>query len=118
MQAELVYLHSPDTEDLRHYMPKDPSHFGILVQAMVRPQGEQGEESFDFFVCTPSWLTDQLRRKESVFGRGYLFLIRYDYDLLFKAIKWICSQVQGADWLTIAGQLGQYGKWEFDDYEQ
>src|SRR5450631_390127 len=38
VEAELKKLHSPDVSDLRRFRPVGP--FGILVQAMVGPQGD------------------------------------------------------------------------------
>jgi hypothetical protein len=51
MQAELKRLHSPDVIDLNAFRPNGP--FGFLLQAMVGPQGAEGDEAFDVVVCTP-----------------------------------------------------------------
>src|SRR5687767_13594240 len=117
MRAELRYLNSPDVWDLVTHKPEDPQNFGFLVQAMVGPVGELGEESFDFVVCTPRWLAGQVIERGYLFGRHYLFLDSYDYSLLKRAIESLLG-IEGPDWPTLAEQLNRYGHWEFEDYKE
>lgn len=116
IHAQLRHLHSPDVADLERYQPDSAEHFGILVQALIGPEKQEGEESFDLFVCTPSWLAEQVRDEGYVFGRHYVFLSRYDYHLLYQAIQSICDQAIGETWQVVAAYLGRYGQWEFEDY--
>jgi hypothetical protein len=117
MHAELRHLHSPDVLDMTAYIPEDPTHFSILVQAMIGPSGEQGEESFDFIVCTPRWLETVLSQDGFVFGQHYLIVARYDYGLIWQVIEDLCNRTDGPDWTTIGNKLGRYGHWEFEDYK-
>lgn len=116
LTAELRRLHSPDVYDLRTFAPPDPRNFGLLVQAMVGPKDMPGEESFDFVICTPRWFEERLSEKRYALGRHYLFLAGYDYELLVRAIRELCEQATGSDWVTVARSLARYGKWEFEDY--
>src|SRR5262252_2826931 len=52
MRAVLRRLHSPDADPLNEFAPDDPESFAIFVQALVGPEGSEGEESFGFTVCT------------------------------------------------------------------
>ncbi len=115
-KAALRRLHSPDAPDLGSYTPVDLRRFGILVQAMIGPKGEQGEESFDFLVCTPAWLADQIASQGYEFGRHYLFVSRYDPELITRVLHELCDRASGPDWDSVAQYLGRYGKWEFEDY--
>ena len=116
-KATLRYLHSPDAPNLEHYTPEDPEYFSILVQALIGPEEQPGEEAFDFLVCTSRWLSSQLSKEGYMLGRHYLFLSRYDYALLQEAIQKICSRAEREDWKAVATYIGHYGKWEFEDYE-
>jgi hypothetical protein len=48
MKAELKRIHNPDIDNLSEYYPNDPENFSFLLQAIVGPLGEDGEESFDY----------------------------------------------------------------------
>lgn len=117
-RAALRSLHSPDAPDLGTYAPADPSRFAILVQALIGPEGEPGEESFDFVVCTPSWLAAQLEHRPYVPGRHHLFVSRYDVGLIERAVRELCAAASAPDWESVAAYLGRYGKWEFEDYTE
>jgi len=117
IRAELKRLHSPDVYDLSTYVPDDPEHFGILVQIMAGPAGEDGEESFDLVVCTPSWLSGQLGSTDIKMGRHYLLVKQYDFGRLHRFISDFASECSGETWRVAAARLGRLGKWEFEDYE-
>lgn len=114
---ELRRLHSPDLWDLRTSTPGDPTNFCVLVQAMIGPKDELGEESFDFSVCTPTWIQEALSRESFVFGKYYLIVERYSYDVIWKAIMSICQGVSGSNWNEVAERLSVYGQWEFKNYK-
>ena len=117
IRAELRQLHSPDLLDLENSIPPDPEQFGILVQALVGPLGEAGEESFDFVVCTLSWLNIQIARDEYRFARGHLLVRYYSYKVIKSALEKLCGSVSGSDWTSVAQKLARYGQWEFEDYQ-
>lgn len=113
---EIRRLHSPDIIDMQSERPEDPERFCILVQALIGPTGEAGEESFDFIVCTPAWLAQTLLKDGYIFVRHYLIVEYYNYNQIFNAINSLCQSVSGSSWRQVAEQLGKYGKWEFEDY--
>lgn len=118
IHPELRRLHSPDLWDMRSQQPDDPRDFGILVEAMIGPRDGPGEESFDFVLCTPSWLARLVAEERIVYGRHYLFVARYDYDAIFEAITRVCDSIQGETWQEVGERLARYGKWEFEDYRE
>src|SRR5262245_39386521 len=92
MKAELRRLHSPDAPDLGSFVPANPENFGLLMQAMIGPKNEKGEESFDFIVCTPGWLSTQLAKSGYLMGRHHLIIDRFNLELIRGAIENLCSQ--------------------------
>lgn len=116
MQAELRSLHSPDALDMENFVPEDPDYFCILVQALIGPKNGMGSESFDFLVCTPRWLEMQVSKEKFVLGAHYLFIEKYDYNLIWQTIYKLCQRISGPDWNAVASILAQYGSWEFDNY--
>jgi hypothetical protein len=117
MRAELKRLHSPDIEDLISYAPSQGGTFGFLLQVMAGPQGREGEESFDVFVCTPEWLKQNRSRADLIVGWHYLIVFEYNYERLRGFIDRYCSQCSGETWQEVAQRLGRLGKWEFEDYK-
>lgn len=113
MRAELRRLHSPDTSSLPEFRPNGP--FGIAVQAMVGPAGQDGEESFDFVLCTPDWLSENLSNPFTL-GRHFLFVHKYNYNALLNFVAEFCYSCEGPSWASIAERVGRLGKWEFEDY--
>jgi hypothetical protein len=90
--------------------------FGLLIQALIGPEGQEGEESFDFVACTPSWLAARLESEPYAFGRHHLLVRHYDLSLIEDALRELCSRASAPDWTTLATYLGRYGRWEFEDY--
>src|SRR5882724_9305794 len=103
MNAELKSMFSPDV-DLRTYHPEPSDRFGFLLRAMIGPEGGPGEESFDFFVCTPKWLLEQRETgliEDVVFGTNKLIVFDYDIPLIRDAISRFCRRCVGASWQEI-----------------
>jgi hypothetical protein len=116
MRASIRRLHSPDVDDLRTWKPPDPECFGVLIQMLVGPEGDIGEESFDFLVCTPKWLLAEHGRDAVIFMRHYVIVFTFDYHRLSAALEELVAQSIGSDWEAIASLLGRHGAWEFEDY--
>lgn len=117
MRAELKRLHSPDVLNLSTYVPEVADEFGFLVQLMAGPEGSDGEESFDVFVCTPEWLKHNKSRTSMILGRHYLIVFEYNFERLRTFLAGYCRECSGATWQDVAQQLGRLGKWEFEDYK-
>lgn len=116
MNAELKRIHSPDIYDLESYRPEDPNKFAFLLQAMIGPEGKEGEESFDIEVCTPRWLEEIYKLEEIVVGRHHLIVREYNYERIIKTIKDYLQNCSGEGWNEVAEKVARLGKWEFEDY--
>lgn len=109
-------LISPDLVNLQSDMPDDPDYFCILIQAIVGPSDGPGEESFDFLVCTASWIATGVEKDGFLFGRHYLVIKAYSFELIYNTIDSLCHRIWGDNWNDVATKLSRYGKWEFEDY--
>ena len=116
MKAELKRLHSPDAYNLEKFKPQDPTKFSILIQAMIGPEGKEGEESFDIEVCTPRWLEDAFNEGDVIIGCHYIIVMEYNFQKIDRAIRDYIDMCTGKDWCEIAGKLSCLGKWEFEGY--
>jgi hypothetical protein len=116
VRAEIKRLHSPDVHDLARYVPECPEQFGFLLQIIVGPKGQPGEESFDVVVCTTKWLDEQLDAGSFVIGRHYLFTKEYDHERLNRFLAEYVAQCTGDTWEEVAVKIGRLGRWEFEDY--
>lgn len=104
MNAELKRVHSPYIQNLESYMSENPEKFGFLLQAMVGPEGEDVEESFDIEVCTPKWLEENYGQEDVVVGRHHLIVREYDFARLIGVIKKYLKQCSGEDWAEVGGR--------------
>lgn len=109
-------LHSPDLLDMQNDTPDDVESFCILVQAFIGPAGEVGGDSFNFLVCTVDKVAATLQKDGFLFGRHYLIVEYYSYQVIFDVIDSLCNRVSGSSWQEVAEKLGRFGHWEFEDY--
>ncbi len=116
VRAELKRLHSPDAHDLRAFIPLRQDRFGLFIQAMVGPAGEDSEESFDFLVCTPVWLAEQVQSKGPLLGCHHVVVATYDFNALERFVRAFCEECTGATWREAGARVGRLGRWEFEDY--
>jgi hypothetical protein len=118
MKAAIRRFHSPDVDDLKRWFPAEPECFGFLLQVLVGPGDGEGEESFDFVVCSPEWLRRKYGDDAIVLGRHYILLFIYDFDRVKKAIEAIVAKATGNNWHEVASKIACYGQWEFEDYQE
>jgi Immunity protein 8 len=111
VRAVIRHLDRPDD-------PPDREDFGISVRALVGPADGEGEESFDFFVCTPRWLERERAEKGFLWPRHHLILWEWDFAVVSRAIGDLCAHHEGATWSELAEKLSRYGYWEFEDYRE
>ncbi|PWK46011.1 immunity 8 family protein [Pseudomonas sp. OV226] len=117
MNAELKGVHSPDIYDLENYHPECSDNFGFLLQAMIGPAGEDGEESFDIEVCTPKWIEKNLGADEVLIGMHYLIVREYNYQKIVHSIETFLLNCSGANWSEVSRKVSRLGLWEFEGYD-
>ena len=100
----------------RRSRPDNPDNFAFLLQAMVGPEGQAGEESFDIEVCTPRWLEETYGRSEIIIGRHHLIVREYNYQRIVAAINEFLQGCSGNNWNEVALKVSRLGRWEFEDY--
>ena len=114
MRAELKSLFSADADPLDAFAPT--GSFGISVMAMIGPAGQQGNESFEFMLCTPEWFAANMRENIRM-GRHYLFVRDFSFKQLDQFVREYCESCgEAPTWNTLAEKLARLGKWEFEDY--
>ncbi|EGH43596.1 MULTISPECIES: immunity 8 family protein, partial [Pseudomonas syringae group] len=117
MNAELKRVHSPDIYNLESYHPECSDDFSFLLQAMIGPADEDGEESFDIEVCTPKWIEKNLGADEVLIGMHYLIVREYNYQKIVRAIEKFLLDCSGTNWSEVSKKVSRLGFWEFEAYE-
>jgi hypothetical protein len=117
MRAQLRRLHSPDVQDLKTFSPLPVDAFGFLLQIMVGPEEQQGEDSFDVVVCTPDWLKRNFKTSDIILGQGRILVFEYNYERLRSFIERYCEKCVADTWQDIATKLSRIGRWEFEGYQ-
>lgn len=118
MRAVVKRFHSPDVDDLAKFQPDEPEKFGFLLQVMVGPKDQTGEESFDIEICTPKWLMERYRKEDVIPGRHRLIIFEYNYQRLVQFIRDYCERWEGKSWEELAEKISRLGHWEFEDYKE
>lgn len=88
----------------------------LPAAVLARLPGGEGEESFDFEVCTPGWLHELIRRDGPVNGRHHVIIDTFNWPALQSYFQKLVTRCPGQDWHEIAAKLSRYGHWEFEDY--
>jgi hypothetical protein len=118
MKAHIRHIGLPQGDELESFRPDDLSNFYVTVRAMIGPDGEPGEESFDFSVCNPAWLEGECERKGFFLIRRFLAVSHWDASLVRRAIENEVSSVTGNSWPELASKLAAIAYWEFEDYRE
>ncbi len=82
----------------------------------VGQHGGVGEESFDFIVCTPLGLAQQLEAEDVVDGRHHFVVARFEENMFVEWIRTKVAGCEGPDWSAVALKLSRLGMWEYEDY--
>lgn len=114
MRAKLKGI-SADEVDIHSYVPDDPECFFITLRLCIGPEDDNGGDDFEVFVCTPTWL--QKNVWEPMWGRHFLIVKEFNYQLIVGAIIKAISQYEGVGWSEIACKLARLYAWEFEDYQ-
>ena len=116
MKAIIKEIHSPDISDLPNFVPEEHDNFCVYIQVIIGPENKQGGESFDFLVCSPTWIMNETKKDKIFFGKGYIVVDEYCFSKIYDFILDLCLKTSGDSWKTIANKLSRYGNWEFKDY--
>ena len=90
--------------------------FRISLRALVGSAGSEGEDSFDFDVCSPAWLDAQLDGDAVVSGRFLLIMRVFDARRIENYVRTRIAQASGDDWPSVAAKIARWSHWEFEDY--
>lgn len=97
----------------------DPDDCCVLIKAYIGPAGGEGEEYFNFTVCTPSALDRRLDRDNRPYwARATLVVRRYSKDAVDAALNQFVHSISGSDWTEVAMKLNRFLHWEFEDYRE
>jgi hypothetical protein len=118
MKPNIRHIGLPKGDELESFQPDDPSNVYTTVRAMIGPEGELGEESFDISVCTPDWIGRECERKGHFLIRRLLVVSHWNVELVRGAIGNIISSVTGDSWPEIATKLATIAFWEFEHYRE
>jgi Immunity protein 8 len=118
MKAEIKSLTGIDYEDLNTLVPKHPECFAVALRLMAGPEGLEGEESFDFDVCSPMWLEERLKNEEPVLLRHIVLMKTFDHAKIQSFVERYVAECEGKDWNEVGQKLGRLGMWEFEDYRE
>ena len=85
----------------------------MLVNVDIGIKGKDGADQFHFTAVTPR----SLQRSDNVkWGRSYLIVPRFSWDLVEAALDKLLLHCRGEDWDAVASSLNKELHWEFENY--
>ncbi|TQL02729.1 immunity 8 family protein [Cellulomonas sp. SLBN-39] len=115
MRAEIRSIFSSDVQSLEDFRPPEDA-FAIPIRLQIGPAGQDGEESFDFTVCSAAWLNKQVEQMPVFDARHHLVVRDFHWAVIRRYIEGRVSRCVGKDWEELAQQLSRFAYWEFEDY--
>ncbi|MCK0128233.1 Imm8 family immunity protein [Erythrobacter sp. F6033] len=117
IQPELRSLTGQIDEDLNDLAPVSGS-FSHTLRAEIGVRGKEGADVFEFDVCSPEWLDSELNFYSVLPGGPRLITRRFDPEVIENYVRKRLMHATGPDWATVATRIGQWSRWEFEDYNK
>lgn len=108
-------LYSADVENLASWQPPEGEPWEVNVQVFVEPGPG---EAFQFQLRSLPWLQARLAHQGAVLTGRSMFVERYDYELVERAVAQAVAECRTSDWDTFAASLNTYMEWEFENYKE
>ena len=93
-------------------LPADPADCAVSFQVLIGPVGGEGSDAFSFTVATPSRL---LHSADARWGRGYLIVERFDWDVVVEAVARLLACCGRPTWEEVVQQLNHELQWALDN---
>lgn len=118
MNPKVLYYHSPDIDNLNTYIPPSDNNYCFLLQIFVGLKCSDGEECFSLLVCTPEWLSSEIKLQGAKWGKDLLIINDYKFKEIKLKIEAYISKVSGDNWNDIASTIDRIAQSEFRDYQE
>jgi hypothetical protein len=118
MRAKLKTLDLNSKIGLYQYVPESPTFFGLWFNAGIGPDGEEGSDSFQIFVCNFEWLKVSQESKTVIPDRYMIIESEYDINFIIRRLNEYLEKCSGNNWIEIANSISKIGIWEFENYQQ
>jgi hypothetical protein len=115
MQAVIRSI-SSDEFDIKAYDPQNPTSFFLTLRIRIGSNETSGADDFELSVCTPEWLIQNIW--EPRWAHHLLIVREYDLAAIERCIRSYVERCSGTEWNVVAGKLGRFLAWEFEDYQE
>lgn len=115
-KPSLHLIWSPQLKQFQTDLPKDPSHFSVLIQCLIGEENSTAADMFSFAVVTPNHMLSLASTNEAISGHGYLFLKTWDPELIRRTVEQWVSKAVAPDWQRSAALLCRYMRWEYEEH--
>ena len=110
-KPDLKYLISTQLDEGK--LPEKPEDCSIHIEANIGIEGEDASDIFSFNVVTIKFLE---RDDKPRWGRGYLIVERFSWDIVENSVNKLLRHCQGDNWEEIAKEINKEMHWEYDKY--
>ena len=117
MRAEIKSWYVEESEDLSTYEIDAPACFGYSLTFAVGPVNENGEDYFEVFVASASYLAQRDSTQSPAFLRHIILAPDYNIPAAVALVEKYLSSLKENTWVELATKINRVIHWEFEDYK-
>ena len=117
MKAVIRSYDCSKSEDLSTYEEEDAAVFGFTLTFAIGLEGSEGEESFEVFVASATYLAQLESAREPAFLRHIILAPDYNVPAVIALVEKYINSLEEDSWEKLAAKISRLLRWEFEDYK-
>jgi len=117
MKAVIRRYGCSESEDLSTYEEDEAAVFGFTLTFAIGLEGSKGEDFFEVFVASATYLAQLESAQAPAFLRHVILAPDYDIPAAVALVKKYVNSLEEDSWEKLAAKINCVLRWEFEDYK-